>query len=574
MIDVRRYLPFLLTMTACIGALDASSTEESPPLNSPPSADGGGAASPPSRPVDREPRPSPPPEIPQPQVFRIPNAVYRNAVVDVLGLEPAVAAQLPLPTDGTVFGFTNHNDLDPSGSRAQTYTDLSEMVSELAVADGRLAAETLDGCSQTCLPLFVDRAARQLFGRPVPEEEVQAMTQLAYSLRDTMPETNGVVSRNIRLALTIILQSPHFLFRLETDGPAASTDDLDQVRRTGPEVARALASSLWMSVPDEALVKAAETGELDDDAGVARQVDRMVESPKFRRALLDFVAHTLHTEKFADIVRRDEDISPQTRRAWADEVARFSEDVLYDRDGRFEDLLLARHTYVNEHNAPSYGLEVSGEEFQRVELDDRYSGLLTMSGWLALEANPSETDPIVRGAGIMRNYLCLDLAPAELSEEDLAAFNGDTVRQRVENGTSKPSCQVCHAIINPLGFALEGFDELGRPQTEDNGLPIDTTGSLTLFDGTQAELDGPRSVAELIMDSPSGKTCFATRLLAHARGYPPHERDPLLLELVEEVRSSPVKDLLARVAKSLGTRSLASDRGRASDEGLDPPECR
>ncbi len=490
------------------------------------------------------------------QVVRIPHAVYRYALVDVFGLDLASVESLALPMDEVVHGFANHNDLRAAAPQAQAYFALAEAVAEMVLADGTFLAGFQSACADAdCLERFIGEYGRRLFARALPDSEIAALSGLVVRLRSTLPERSGL-DADLRLAATILLQSPHFLFRMEVSG---EDDDAEEVRRSGAEIARLLAWTLWLSVPDDELLDAADAGTLDDTEGVDAAIARMLEHAKATRSMVDFVDRTLVSDRFEEISRTDYDITPELRQAWVAEVRAFTTNVVFENDGTYGDLLLSRHTYVNRHNAWIYGVESSSEELKRIELDDRYAGLLTMSGWLASLAKPAETHPIVRGARILDAYLCTELAPVSLDEDDLAAFQGDTVRERVESGTGNASCQGCHVNINPLGFAFEGFNEVGFPQTMDNGFPVDTTGTLSWDGGDDVSIDGPRSVAKFLVQSEAGRACFAERMLTHARGYVPGADDPLLAE-VEKMGDVSIKSLLAAIARTAVSRRLVVGR--------------
>jgi len=372
---------------------------------------------------------------------------------------------------------------------------------------------------RACAAEIVSRLARRAYRRPVTPEDVDTLL----GFFDSGREDGGSFDAGIQLALERMLVDPDFLLRIERDpvGAAAGAP----YRLSDVEVASRLSFFLWGSIPDDALLDAAEQGTLTEPAVLEAQVRRMLADPRARSLVDDFAIQWLHLRNLEDVTGDPvpfPDFDDNLVEAFRQETTLFLASTLRE-DRSVLDVLDADYTYVNERLARHYGIPgIYGSRFRRVALPDREQrgGLLGQGGLLALTSYPTRTSPVLRGKWLLDTILG---APPPSPPADVPALpergeEGRTtsVRERLERHRQAPACATCHASIDPPGFALEQFDGLGAWRTADEfGNPIDATA--TMPDGrTVAGMAGLRA---LLLERPERFAgTVAEKLLSYALG--------------------------------------------------------
>jgi hypothetical protein len=409
---------------------------------------------------------------------------YDNTILDVLG-DDSRPGSMFVP-EAQQFGFDN-------GAAGATLSSLvieqfekaANDIAERATADmpALLECDVETTGEDACVAALVERIGLRLFRRPLSAEELE----LYQGFFDQRRTADGFALA-VKQVLSAMLQSPHFLYRLEIGLPDPAAPN---VKRLTPwETASRLSYLLWGSAPDEELLEAAEAGELDDAAGIAAQVERMLDDDKGARSMKNFYAQWAQLGALASIDRPDTELDPAVGALLRTETETFIDEVLRKGDGTLGTLLSAPYTFMNAELAAFYGVDgPGGEAFEQVELDaDRYAGILTQGSMMALLAHPEQPSPVLRGKFVREQLLCTPPPPppndvdTTLPEIDPEA----TAREQLEQKTGVEPCKSCHSFINPPGFAFEHFDEVGRWRDDDHGLAIDASGDLT---GT--DVDGP-----------------------------------------------------------------------------------
>jgi hypothetical protein len=330
----------------------------------------------------------------------------------------------------------------------------------------------------------------------------------------------------IRTALVGILASPHFLFR--TDDVATDATVAEAVYRLNDvELATKLAFFLWSSLPDEELLLLAEAGRLSEPKVLERQVRRMLADARAETLAADFAYQWLHLNRI-DAIRPDPAKFPQTagrldpRADFLREIGLFV-DSIFREDRSVLELLRAQHTFVNETLAWRYGIEgVRGDHFRRVELEDSARwGLLGKGALLLASSYPNRTSPVLRGEYVMRNIIGVppDPPPPEVETDldNVAPEENLTVRERLAIHRENPTCNGCHGVMDPLGFALENFDVDGtwRDVDRESGKPIDASGTLP----NGSEIGGPEELRAALLARPEQFVqTFVEKLLAYSLG--------------------------------------------------------
>jgi hypothetical protein len=291
------------------------------------------------------------------------------------------------------------------------------------------------------------------------------------------------------------------------------------------ELASRLSFFLWSSIPDDELLAAAAAGRLHEPQVLSAQVERMLADERSQRFVESFAGQWLRLRELADFPSQDRDLDAALRDAFRRETELLFADVLHERRSVLT-LLDADYTFLNERLAAHYGIEgVRDSYMRRVTLppDSPRRGLLGQGSLLTATSAPNRTSPVVRGQWIVQNLLGAAVpnpppgAAADLSKEAAKSANlsGDTVRERLEAHRANPTCAACHAIMDPLGLALENFDLVGRWRDREDGHPVDSSAVMT--DGTA--LAGPADLRRALL-SRSGTfvTALAERLMTYALG--------------------------------------------------------
>jgi hypothetical protein len=355
--------------------------------------------------------------------------------------------------------------------------------------------------------------ARRAYRRPVKPEEVQRLMKLF-----TVAEKQGEpFERAIRLPMKAVLCSPHFLYRIEDD-----PKDPNEIRTLNDfEFATRLSYFLWSSMPDEELFKHAAAGDLRQPAVLEAQVRRMLKDAKVRALSENFAGQWL-------MLRNIKSLSPDKGYfpKWDDalktgmvgEAEAFFEYVVQN-DRPILDFLDADYTLVNGRMAEHYGIdEVVGSRFRKVKLkDNRRGGIITMASTLTVTSNPTRTSPVKRGKWILENILGTPPPPPAPDVPELPPTGQlkGTLRQQMEQHRANPTCAVCHAKLDPLGFGLENFDGIGSWRTTDNKKEIDSSGVLP---GGE-KFNGPAELRKILLGKADQfRNCFAEKVLTFALG--------------------------------------------------------
>jgi len=317
----------------------------------------------------------------------------------------------------------------------------------------------------------------------------------------------GGFEQGVKYAVSGVLAHPKFLFRFEPapeDLAPGAAHDL-----SGVELASRLSFFLWSSIPDDELLRVAASGGLADARTLEQQVRRMLADTRAETLAGNFAFQWLALGELEGL-KPDPfvfaDVDGRIREYFVTEAKLFV-DSIFRSDGSVLDLLTAKHTFVNEALALHYGInDVRGKRFRRVELtDERRYGLFGKGGVLLASSYPNRTSPVLRGQWVLKNIFGAPPAmpPPNVKPlaENVAGKAATTVRERLLAHRENPSCNGCHGVIDPLGFALENFDAVGRWRDRDldAGTPIDASGQLA--DGTSVA--GPVALRNAILAHPS-----------------------------------------------------------------------
>jgi hypothetical protein len=339
----------------------------------------------------------------------------------------------------------------------------------------------------------------------------------------------------IQLAMQAVLCSPGFLFRVEQD-PNPGSPEIRPL--TEHQLASRLSYFLWSSMPDDPLLDLADAGQLSSQ--LAEQVRRMLADPRSAAFVQSFSLQWLQLQRL-EIAAPDATLfptfTPELRAAMRRETELFV-DAIVRENRSLTDLIAADFTFLNEPLARHYGIvdtlgnregqpepkpggqPIRGTEFVRVSLQDpQRGGLLTQAGILTVTSNPTRTSPVKRGRWLLEQILGSPPPAPPPNVPELPATPADaasaSLRQRMEIHRTNPACANCHAKMDPLGFALENYDAVGRWRTQDGSFPIDPAGELP--DGTR--FSGPAELRQAILSRRQELVrCVCEKLLIYAIG--------------------------------------------------------
>ncbi|MBI5512299.1 MAG: DUF1592 domain-containing protein [Deltaproteobacteria bacterium] len=398
-----------------------------------------------------------------------------------------------------------------------------------------------DTCARRVLEGFAPRAWR----RPVAPGELDALL----GLYTTHREAEGPEAA-LKLALQAVLLSPRFTFLAEP--PEASRPDAPL---SAYELASRLSYFLWSSVPDETLLEAARSGRLREPSELEAQTRRMVADWRFQGFLRGFAGHWLAFEGL-----RAEDptskLFPELRVSAVGETTRFAAE-LFRADRPLGELLSADHAWVDGTLGAHYQLPVTEDSvgFRRTPLTGSpRRGLLTQASYLAVTSTvPTTTQPTLRGLYILARLLCdaPDPPPANANFDSfaMAADMGPSLRRALEQHRQRPECAGCHRAMDPLGFAFERYDTLGRYRQEVPGGPPDTSGEVEGVGRFRDALE----LSGLLQGHPRLTPCLTQHLLTYALGRNVADSDPAAVQAIARANAANagrLLDLLVRVVTS------------------------
>jgi Protein of unknown function (DUF1592)/Protein of unknown function (DUF1588)/Protein of unknown function (DUF1587)/Protein of unknown function (DUF1595)/Protein of unknown function (DUF1585) len=503
--------------------------------------------------------------VPQVVLRRLTHSQYNNTVRDLLKDTTNPAKQFP-PED-YVNGFKNqYQALAVSPLLAEAYSLAAERI--VANAFRRGDSHGLIPCTPSsdedvaCRTEFITTFGRKAFRRPLDPEEVERYQAIFKTQKKFLEGVEAVIEA--------MLQSPNFVFWLE---------DTPNPKWKPYATAARLAYFLWNTTPDEALLDSAARGELDTPEGVEHVVRSMIDSPKAKAGLDEFVSQWLRFDRVMNAARERRLyplFSRELAMAMTEEARRFIGDLVWnDRD--FMQVFTANYSFINSDLAAVYKVDPPVHDFERVELppDSERAGLLGQALFLTLTSKPEDTAPTGRGLFIREQFLCQKVPNpppgVDTSLPPVEESRPVTNRERMAAHTNNATCATCHHLIDPIGFGLEKFDAIGMrrekhkllfyPVLEDMvaartakpkvvELDLDTSGVVAGLDDSR--FTSPRQLGELFARTPQCQECVVKQVFRYMAGRPDTPADkPLLNEALGSFRNSGFrfKELLVSLAK-------------------------
>ncbi len=470
---------------------------------------------------------------------RLTHAQWANTVRDLFELDVADELGRDFRLDPNQNGFLFDNyaaSLSVDEALWREYQDAAAKIAERVTTDPARLAKLVPavGDDETRARAFIASFGPKAHRRPLSGAEANTYLEI-FRTGQTAYSGMRAFESGLRLLVEALLQSPHFLYRIEGNGGRTPGG----VRLDGYDVASRLSYTLWNTMPDGPLFEAAASGKLSQPAGIAEQARRMLSDARARSVMLRFHAQLFERDRLNQVSpsrARFSEIGDHFAENAGREADLFVGYQVLEQNGGYKDLMSSSETFVNAELARVYGLQ--GEftsDFSKVSLDpSQRRGILTQVAFLASHSTSVDPDPIHRGVFVARRLLCEKLSAPPGMVPPLPASNGRTNRETVQDHTEAPGsvCATCHKwIINPLGFPFESYDAIGHFRTEDNGHPLNTASTASIDDKAAPVKDGVE-LAELIATSPQAHACYAQHWLEYAYGRPLTPRDqPLVGEL-------------------------------------------
>ena len=425
-------------------------------------------------------------------IRRLSHVEYENTLHDLFGED--VVPELALTADPVVGGFSNNAEaLTASDLLTRQYYEASRSVAQ------SLDPNALVGCSDAdlgCPEQLIREFGAKVFRRPVTDEE-------ASGFLDLYDKAGGDFDVGARIVVQAMLLSPSFLYRPEFgDGDG---------RLSGYETANRLSYFLWASMPDDALFAAAEAGELETADGVESQVRRMLADSKAREGMLEFHRKWLDLDRVHRVLKLpEENFDASVASSMQESAERLVWDTLFEGGGSFADLMTTNEFPLDDTMAALLGQPAPAGDWETVSLDGQErAGILSHPAFLASHAYGGYPSPVLRGVYVLESIVCSPVgSPPASADTTIPEFDPSmTNRELYEEATigRGASCAGCHTLINPLGYAFENYDTMGRYRTTDNGRPVDASGEV---------LD---LVSQVSMDPRFGQ-CVADRWITYATG--------------------------------------------------------
>ncbi|MGH9242611.1 MAG: DUF1592 domain-containing protein [Vicinamibacterales bacterium] len=384
--------------------------------------------------------------------------------------------------------------------------------------------------TESCARRILSALARRAYRRPVTNADVAPLMAFyrdglrSVRLQADQQDARGsqAFEEGIQRAVRRLLVSPEFLLRVERD--PAKTAPGTPYRISDVELASRLSFFLWSSIPDEALLLAAERGRLRDPAVLGAQVQRMLADRRADAFVTNFAGQWLFLRNLQAVVPVQNifpDFDDTLRQAFRRETELFFDSVVRENRSVL-DLLRADYTFLNERLARHYGIpNVKGSHFRRVALgpESARSGILGQGSILTVTSYPDRTSPVVRGKWILENLLGTPPPPPIPNAGDLKPTKGDGVvlsmRERMEQHRRNPVCASCHAMMDPLGLSLENFDAVGKWRTlGESSASIDASGVFP--DGSKFQ--GAAGLKQMLLRSERFVPTVTEKLLTYALG--------------------------------------------------------
>jgi hypothetical protein len=459
-----------------------------------------------------------------PQAERLSEAQYRQSISDIFGPDIKVAGRFEpgIRKNGLLAVGDSVIAVSPAGF--EQYDSMARGIASQIVDEKHRQAlipcTPIDSkkADAACARQTLGKYGRLLFRRPLTETELAGPAAMAGTAADTV----GDFYTGLTYGLAQLLDSPNFLFR--KDAVELDPDNQGKFRLTAFSKASRLSFFLWNAPPDDELLRAAESGEIQTRSGLAKQVDRMLASPRLEAGVRAFFIDFLDFDKF-DALAKDPMIYPvfstKVARDAEEQTLRTITDALITRDGDYRDIFTTRRTFMTRNLGIVYRVRVASEhgwEPYEFPAGDQHAGILTQLSFTELHSHPGRSSATLRGKAVREILLCeqVPMPPANVNFTVVQETNNPvykTARERLTAHRTDPTCAGCHKLVDPIGLGLENFDGAGAYRDLENGAPIDASGDI---DGIH--FSNAAELGKAIHDDPAAVSCLVESVFRYAAG--------------------------------------------------------
>lgn len=452
---------------------------------------------------------------------RLTEAEYRNSIADIFGKEIEVRGSFEptIRSHGLAAVSTGLLSVTPAGfeSFSKMAMDIAgQVTSEKHRAKLPCAPKDPKAADDACAGKILRHYGLLLFRRPLTEAELDHRIGLSRRITEKTRDFH----EGLRYGLSMLLQLPDFVFRSEMAVPSANgqSASLDSHSR-----ATRLSFLMWNTTPDAELLQAAAKGELNTPAGLTKQVDRLMASPRLDAGMKAFFEDVLQLEAL-DTVSKDSLLYPKWGSGMAtsarEETLRTVIGLTLHENRDIRELMTTRETWLDRRLAVLYRVPFSfAADWVKYEFaaDSGRSGLLTQISMLSMFSHPGRSSPTKRGVALLDIFLCSP-TPEPPNDVDFAAVNEDksplkTLRERLMAHAGSKVCAACHVRSDPMGLALEKFDTIGGYRNTENGVAIDDSATIAGH-----SFAGAKGLGQYIHDNPRYPACMARSLYSYSRG--------------------------------------------------------
>jgi hypothetical protein len=476
---------------------------------------------------------------PQSEFPRLSHRQWERTVKDLFHLDSETGLSssfTPDPLGGKAFD-NNESSLQVTPGLWADYQRAAEEIALQVTSDPKLLAKILPadlpGDPAAKKAAFLSSFGKRAFRRPMTQAEIDRFAKL-FDQAPMLDPGADPFTAGVRLCIEAFLQSPYFVYRPELGNGLAPNGE---IALSGYEVASRLSYALWGTMPDDTLLASAEAGKLASPSGVKDEALRLLADDRARETILAFHDQLYDANQYLNLEKSTDQypyFDPAMGADMRKELSLFVEEVLVKQKGSLSDLLTSRTTFVNSRLAKIYGVDAPGADdttFVKVELPQaERSGLLTRSGFLAWKGTKTQPDTILRGVFVNRRILCQPLGNPPAAAMGAKLGNEKTDREKVWALTGKGTCgETCHGTyIDPAGFAFEHYGALGEYRTQDNGYPVDATGTFPFQDGDRS-YDGAAEFSAAAAQAEQTHQCYARYWLQYLLGRDDKKEDQRLL---------------------------------------------
>jgi hypothetical protein len=537
--------------------------------------DGGSAAGQPTDPDHRPPPTVVPPmmppgpgalddakSVPGPApIRRLTKLEYDNTIRDLLGITASLSKQASFTadTESALSGFVRGGAIT-QGDDARTMMAAGDSVA--GDVSSRLASllpcsplPTAAADQDACVGKFIAQFGKRAYRRPLTAHETELMQGLYRAQRS--PDIGASFEQAVSALVGAIIQSPQFLYHWEL-GNNTPVKDGSLIRFNSYELASKLSYLFWSTMPDDKLFAAADNHGLETPEQIATQAQRLLSDDRAKQGLTNF---HLQWSEIGDLLQipKDESLtnySPAVAQSMLDETRNFVTSLFQGKSATLEALLTSSSTVADASLAKIYGASPSGTGAQPLTLDpSQRAGIFTHLAFLTAKADTDESHPVKRGDALLRRLLCTEFkVPTDVPPVADSMPGGATTRERFSMHDQMP-CATCHVMIDPIGFAFEEFDAIGAFRTQDQGHPVDSTGTVSIGNNTLTFKNAVELMGQLAKLS-DVQQCMATQWMRYAMGRREVATEAPSLQVANDVFKQSNYDFKALLVALTKTRSF------------------